>query len=172
MEKNSQKSLIKFFVLTMIFVLPVIASVFLYHYRDHFQFKTLNHGTLVNPPLSATEWLSTDKEQKKWLIVYKPTECCGAECEKVMYDLHQVREALGKDHTRIDLVLVTNQSCQVKDAHDFRHLSFKNQQDEKVSGRIYLVDPIGNLFMYYPDSTDGMNILKDLKRVLEVSQIG
>jgi hypothetical protein len=37
---------------------------------------------------------------------------------------------------------------------------------------IYLVDPIGNVFMYYPDATNPMNILKDLKHVLGVSQIG
>ena len=46
------------------------------------------------------------------------------------------------------------------------------QKDFVMQHKIYLVDPLGNLFMYYADTTDPMNVLKDLKRVLEVSQIG
>ena len=53
-------------------------------------------------------------------------------------------------------------------------MDFKQQGNQNfvVSHKIYLIDPIGNLFMYYPDDTNPMNVLKDLKRVLEVSQIG
>ena len=37
---------------------------------------------------------------------------------------------------------------------------------------IMLVDPLGNLMMSFPQSMDPRDILKDLKKLLKISQIG
>jgi hypothetical protein len=36
---------------------------------------------------------------------------------------------------------------------------------------IYLVDPLGNLMMYYPPGIEGPKILKDIQRLVRVSWI-
>jgi len=40
------------------------------------------------------------------------------------------------------------------------------------AGRLYLIDPRGNLMMSYPPDTDPMGIIKDLNRLLKYSGIG
>ena len=99
--------------------------------------------------------------KKKWQIILVPGNQCDKECEKTFYLLNQVKKALGKNSPR---VIVERKSLESS-------LSFI-QKDFIAQHKIYLVDPLGNLFMYYADTTDPMNVLKDLKRVLEVSQIG
>jgi cytochrome oxidase Cu insertion factor (SCO1/SenC/PrrC family) len=37
---------------------------------------------------------------------------------------------------------------------------------------IYLVDPLGNLMMYYPSDADPRGMIQDLQRLLKYSQIG
>ncbi len=39
-------------------------------------------------------------------------------------------------------------------------------------GRIYVIDPLGNLMMFYPDDAVPTGMKKDLERLLKVSQIG
>ena len=40
------------------------------------------------------------------------------------------------------------------------------------AGRLYLIDPLGNLMMSYPSGTDPVGIIKDLKRLFKYSGIG
>jgi hypothetical protein len=177
MKSANNKSLNQFFLLVIIFILPVVISWILYHYHHRFPLKTLNYGTLVKPPVDVKNSLAT--ADKKWQVVFVPDGCCDASCEKTMFTLHQLRRALGKESGRVALTLVIPQTCSFTNIHDFQKMSLTKgllSQLQNASGRaqqkIYLVDPIGNLFMYYPNTVDPMDVLKDLKLVLEVSQIG
>ena len=38
--------------------------------------------------------------------------------------------------------------------------------------RVYIIDPLGNLMMYYPADADPGGMLKDLKKLLKYSKIG
>lgn len=183
--QNTKKIYTKLFLLAMVFVLPLLVSRFLFTYHEHFQFKTVNYGALVNPPINVNEVWKTDATKKQWQIVYAPTTC-DEQCDKLMFNLHQLRLALGKDHGRLNLALAVSQINQPKDFHDFQKFIMTDSQYTQLQNsfsqagaknfatqdKIYLVDPLGNLFMYYPTSVNPMNILKDLKKVLEVSQIG
>ena len=40
------------------------------------------------------------------------------------------------------------------------------------AGRVYLVDPLGNLLMTYPPGTDPRSLSKDLEKLLRLSRIG
>lgn len=157
MMKTRKKNYTPLFFLMIIFVLPVMMGWFLYYERARFQFNTINHGILVNPPLNVESLYSPlqNGSEKKWRMIYVNDGTCNQPCKTMLYDLHQIQKALGKDSERV-LVLSVN-------GKDIKKLE---------SNRVYLVDPLGNLFMYYPNTTDPMNILKDMKHVLGVSQIG
>lgn len=182
MNINARTKILLIFVIS---IFPMFMGWFLYHYRDHFQFKTTNLGTLVNPPLHTAQFEMKKDMTPLWKIIYAPGDCCDAQCQKTMYTLHQLRLVLGKDSRRVGLNLVENSICKTTDTHDFQKVNLTKQESLiwqqalspksahfQVENKIYLVDPAGNLFMYYPSSVDAMHILKDLKRVLEVSQIG
>lgn len=166
-SKNTHRRSRDLYWLLLISILPVVIGSFLYYFHGHFQFKTLNRGTLVNPPVVMHGLVS----EKKWRIVYAPAHCCDKQCETTMFTLHQLRTALNKDIKRVSLVLAFDQQCKINDLHDFQTLSLE-KNSYITHNKIYLVDPIGNLFMFYSGTVDPINILKDIKRVLEVSQIG
>jgi len=177
MQPN-KKARIQVSVLLLVFILPAIIGWYLFHYHERFQFKTVNRGVLINPPLPVQDLLP---QGRKWQIAYLPNHC-DSQTEKMMYTLHQMYTALGKDRDRVDLTLVGDASCQTAKAHDFRKLLFTSAQYAHlqtlfslgflVKQKIYLVDPLGNVFMFYPETANPMDILKDLKHVLGVSQLG
>ena len=43
---------------------------------------------------------------------------------------------------------------------------------EKVEDGIYIIDPLGNYMMAYPPNAEAKGILKDMERLLKISQIG
>jgi len=42
----------------------------------------------------------------------------------------------------------------------------------EVSELVFLVDPLGNIMMYYTPTHSGKDLLKDLQKLLKASQIG
>lgn len=91
--------------------------------------------------------------EKKWQVILIPNVLCDADCKKILDSLQQMQKLLGKDAFRIEI-------------------ESKNADKQLVKNKIYLVDPLGNGFMYYPVSANPLDILKDLKTVLKVSHIG
>ena len=167
---------IKIYLIMLIFIAPVLVSWFMYAYHDYFHFQTNNHGKLLAPPLHD-ETLSAGAA-KTWQLVYAPANCESHNADSMMFTLHQLRLLLGKDMRRVSLTLLTETDCKLVDTHDFRKLTFTNAQlraqlhDHQISEKIFLIDPLGNLFMYYDSDTALSNVFKDIKHVLEVSQIG
>lgn len=161
-----QKTYKQLFIMLFIFTIPVIVSWILFHYHHYFHLKTLNNGTLISSPIDV-KYLYSDMEngqQKKWRVIYIANETCYSACREIEHQLNQVQKALGKDSDRVNTVFIDNKNKQIQKLTASIHFSATN--------KIYLVDPLGNLFMYYSSDVDPMNVLKDLKRVLEVSQIG
>lgn len=148
----------KLYFLLLIFIMPVLMSSLLFYFHDRFHFKTLNRGHLVNPPIPVSYLYPTDK--KIWLIIQVDSS------EKLNYQLNQLRKALGQDQKRVAVIRIN------EEANEFTQLKLSFGNHFEVKNKIYLVDPLGNLFMYYQSSTNPMDILKDLKKVLKVSQIG
>jgi len=159
-----QKTHKQLFFMIAIFAFPIILSGLLFHYHTYFHLKTSNHGTLIRSPIDATYLYST--QQHQWHVVY----VCDTQCEQTHHQLQQVKKALGKDSDRVAILLLEkkepSQKLQTALAANQKNPSFV------VNHKIYLVDPLGNLFMYYPEDVNLMNVLKDLQHVLEVSQIG
>src|SRR5262249_1013953 len=121
----------------------------------------------------------------KWWMVYI-TDQCDATCIKYLYYMRQIRQATGKNRDRVEraLLMATSEKLSpelhqllTKDypgtqvfwaqPHDLQklRLAFK-------PGSLYLVDPLGNIMMYYSQNIAPKGILKDLEHLLKVSQIG
>ena len=158
-------------LLITLFSLPLVSSWLFYQNYHFFHLKTTNHGTLINPPLQVSQFLQIDTTHyKQWHIVYVYSNCSHDLIDKMMYKLHQLHTALGDNQYRVNLIISGKHACQVKQTYEFLHIQLHN--DLLSSNTIYLVDPLGNLFMSYPETIDMLNIYTDLKKILGVSQIG
>lgn len=182
---------IKLLALAAFFALPVLAGYVAFFF-DLAPGSAANYGTLLQPRLLPDVVLqSADRRplkfselRGKWLLVQFDSGACDAYCERKLYFMRQVRKALGKDMTRVERVWLLTDSQAPKavllGAIDGTRLilpagsAFSGEfpAERSASDHIYLVDPLGNLMMRYPREPDPSRMLKDLKRLIKVSQVG
>lgn len=127
----------------------------------------------------------------KWTMLYVGDGLCDDRCRQALYLMRQSRIALNKDMDRVQRVfLVTGRCCdrgflagehpdllvaRVEDAASAALLEpFPSYDGVPVAaaGRIYLVDPLGNLLMSYAPAAPDKALLSDLKKLLRLSHIG
>ena len=160
----------------------------------------VNNGVLVTPPrqLDTTFPLLTpagvalhaDYLKGKWTLVTIGNLNCDIACTKNFYTMRQVRLAQGKNVLRVQrLFIVVSPEHDVPNsvseypemevvvlsraAHGSFLAPFKLEISEpSEAGRIYLIDPLGNLMMLYKPDADPVGIIKDLRRLLKISSIG
>ncbi|MEA5445710.1 hypothetical protein VCB98_07755 [Gammaproteobacteria bacterium AB-CW1] len=128
---------------------------------------------------------------RRWTVIYIAADGCGADCQEVIWATRQIRLSLGRDMGRVRRVLFEPASAadlahyreahpdlSVFDLSDSRAGDFLEQfelddgQAAPETGRLYIVDPLGNLMMYFPAGFDPDDFMDDMKRLLRVSQIG
>lgn len=182
-------------LIVALFVLPLaVAWLLIGHWRPE---GHVQHGELLDPArpmdlrLSSLEGKPMDGGVLRgWMLVYVGLAAeCDAHCRTGLYDMRQVRLALGKDMDRVKTLLLLDAIpatefrgwlaaehsatvVGVADAANRTSLIEAFNQPGRVGEWIYLLDPLGNLLMRYPIDTDPRGLLKDLQRLLKWSKIG
>jgi cytochrome oxidase Cu insertion factor (SCO1/SenC/PrrC family) len=162
---------------------------------------TTNNGMLVHParPLNLPAELmiagksANDYLQGKWTLLYVGDADCDAVCNENLYKMRQVRTAQNENMLRVQqLFLVrdeavpeTLQALLDKDYRETAVTLLSARQAEQMAAdflidgtpmlggeRVYLIDPLGNLMMFYPPDADPSGMLKDLRKLLKYSKIG
>ena len=163
---------------------------------------TTNKGVLIQPPLpldlpaglvSATEKpVSQDFLGGKWTLVYIGDAACGEVCRNRLYQMRQVRLAQGENLRRVQrLFLMTGASDAAEltkilaDYPDMAAALLSPNQAATIApmfsvegipmqdaDNLYLVDPLGNLMMYYSPDADPRGMIQDLQRLLKYSHTG
>ncbi|MCP1727946.1 hypothetical protein J2T60_001946 [Natronospira proteinivora] len=145
------------------------------------------------PALASREELSERPvlDGRKWTVVYLAADGCGADCREVLWGTRQIRLSLGRDMGRVQRVLLTPENDAQLEFFREEHAdltvfpidhpaaeAFLEQfelEDGQVpaeSGRLYIVDPLDNLMMYFPPGFDPDDFMDDMRRLLRASQIG
>ena len=124
----------------------------------------------------------------KWTFLYVQHGRCDDECRRHLYDTRQVRLALDREMDRVQRVFIGDSDCcdlkELLAAHpdliavrssaaDEPLLALLPQRSEALnSHRVYLIDPLGNLMMFYAADAKPKGMLEDMKRLLRLSSIG
>jgi len=122
----------------------------------------------------------------KWTLVYIGDGSCDASCRGTLYVMRQTRLALGTDMTRLDRVFLVTANCCARSYLARQHAGITVLDAAGAAGApllrlfppgdqahtLFVVDPLGNLMMRYDVRRDPRGLLVDLKRLLELSQIG
>lgn len=186
----------------IIFGLSIIPFGIAWYLSSHPQWVTMgtNNGQLIIPVVTTerTEMTAFDtfsKHNKKelsahWLLVnIIPDKHCNALCIEAIYKTRQLRLMLNKDLTRVRRVVllfkdngleITKNSWWQEDT---RLLHFKPTaslitkfeqiiKGSVAEGMLFLIDPLGNIMMYYEPKFDPYKVKRDLKKLLTISQIG
>ena len=173
----------EFWMLLAMFIMPIaFGTLFFYANPNYFSESTVNYGELVRPVIATDE---SDIEiegsaslQGIWTIVYVSSRCDDA-CEKAVADMKTIRTLMNADMRRIQrMIIIEDKSTPTSDDKALikaRITSEKLTQSLKkyTENAIYLIDPIGNIMLYYePQNIDIRLVIKDLKRLFKYSRIG
>ncbi len=187
-------------VLIAVCALPYLAGWLYYQFMDQLPAPiTTNHGTLVSPvravgelPLLAADGTTFNIAdlRGKWVLATVASSACTQTCQQNLYHLRQVRQAMGNERRRVERLLILNETSQLAEllphlqAHEglrlatgpatsVGHLQSLLQDPNPVAeDGIYIIDPLGNVMMSYPPNFSGELMIKDLRRLLKVSQVG
>lgn len=157
-----------------------------------------NNGELIQPPAPLAQMqlkgangkpladrFGPEAGDPEWMMVVVSADCT-ADCEELLYRARQVNIALGKNANRV------NRSAWLGSVSDDLTArwddEYRSMERLSISGngspqwpagispeqepRILLVDPFGNVIMHYGSEHTGKDMLKDLKHLLKLSQIG
>ena len=174
----------EFWLLLAMFILPIaFGTLFFYANPKYFSESTVNYGELVQPVIATDEGdIEIDggasSLQGIWTIVYVSSRCDEA-CEKAVADMKTIRTLMNADMRRIQrMIIIEDSSIPTSDDKGLikaRVTSEKLTQSLKkyTENAIYLIDPIGNIMLYYePQNIDIRLVIKDLKRLFKYSRIG
>ena len=182
-------------VLIVLFVMPLtLAWLLVGKWRPAGQ---VNHGELLNParPVSqlrlqrpAGGAVTEAYLHGRWTLVYLGA-ACDERCKKGLYTIRQVRLALVKDMQRAQTLFIMTSAPEaallpwleqehprltagVADAGTLDFFAHAFPGGVAVPGEwLYLIYPLGNLFMRYRLSDNPKGILTDLQRVLQYSAL-
>ena len=120
----------------------------------------------------------------KWVMLQIDSGVCGEGCRKKLLYMRQARLAQGKAMDRIERVWLVTDSA-VHDgslAREFEGTRIARADASPIlaefpaarsrTDHIYVVDPLGNLMLRFPEDPDPRRMVKDLARLLKVSRIG
>lgn len=154
-----------------------------------------NYGELIHPaqPLPEPQWRNGDGEtvglaaiRGHWTWVMPVNGACDGPCETALYDLRQTRMLLNEKRLRLRRILLVDNAdqlaamtAQLGETHPDLEIYAPTDADaaatafpEAEPGTVFVVDPLGNLMMRYAPQPDLRKVLKDIKRLMRVSQVG
>jgi cytochrome oxidase Cu insertion factor (SCO1/SenC/PrrC family) len=188
-------------LIAALFLAPLAAAFWLYYGGAHWRPAGSTHrGDLIDParPLPSVELATPEGGttgahflRETWTIVYVGDGLCDARCRKALYLTRQSRIALNKDFDRVQRAFLVTANCCDREflAREHADLSVALLEGDAArrlldvfpvydsvpvaeAGRIYVVDPLGNLMMSYAASAPDKALLQDLRKLLQLSHIG
>ena len=165
---------------------PVVASYAVYYFFP--REPAANYGTLLpTAPIAGIEGIRPDgttfrlqELHGRWVLLALGGGDCDAGCERRLYATRQARTMQGKEQDRVERVFLVRGEAAPPAALLAEHpgMVMVRVSDAVAArfpaggGRLYLIDPLGNLVLAYPDDPDIKGIARDLTRLLKASRIG
>jgi cytochrome oxidase Cu insertion factor (SCO1/SenC/PrrC family) len=198
-EPSKPQSRRTLLLVAALFLLPLGMSFVIFYsgWRPNGQ---VNHGELIQParPLPTTVLLDAADQQLdaellrgRWTLAYVGDGGCDTRCAQALSLIRQTRLALGKDSQRVQRVFFVTSSCcnqqylktehaglitaRLDEGSDREFLALfpgTGSTPASRAGRIYIIDPLGNLMMSYAPTAPAKGLLEDLKKLLKLSRIG
>lgn len=148
--------------------------------------ERVNKGILLSPVLQLDDLgldLATVNPDRQWLMVQTSANC-SADCEEQVYLQRQTHVALGKNEPRMKRLLLSNSTGLAPLTEQYPGLEIhpltavSDTFREQVPGQfnqhnfIFIVDPLGNIPLYFTPANTFNDQLDDLKKLLKLSTIG
>ncbi len=191
---NSGRGRGRLLLLAGVFLVPMLLASWLYYVAGWQPPSSISRGELIQPPrplpklslpLAAGTHAAEPLFRKHWSLVYLGEGACDATCQLALQRMGQAHLALDKDASRLRRVFLYHGRCcdeaWLRDQPaGLLAVALAGPQGAQLqaifagldAGQVFVVDPLGNLMMSYAAETPAGEMLKDLERLLRLSQIG
>ncbi|MFZ1576575.1 MAG: hypothetical protein WAT36_15330 [Chromatiaceae bacterium] len=196
-DARAKPSLRPLLVMFAVFAAPVLAAWFLYFNPEYLPSGRGNLGELITPvvalpadlALVTSTGVPLDREvlAGKWTLVFLTGGGCADPCRARLGDMRQIRLALGEASLSTERLLVmtepSGQAVSTELAREFggmqvaltdtmggERLLGLLRQGNAALGRLYILDPMGNLMMRYAPDAPAKDTLKDMGRLIKASR--
>jgi hypothetical protein len=189
-DTTQRKGRIQFLLIAAIFLGPLAIAAWMYFSGSALipEGRT-NHGVLLQPIVRLADALPDSElhaaRDGHWVLLYANADACGEPCEFSLYTLRQSRLMLGKEMDRLARVFLHGETAPdtvflaaelaglmtIEDA-SLAGLLDNKRPDELKEGGYFLIDPLGNLVMYFQPDIDPSDMVDDIKHLLRLSRIG
>lgn len=188
MEKGGSGWL-QILLIALLFGVPLVLAAWLYYDGSLRPAGRTNHGAILEPIVNLHESLpnspAAELSEDHWLLVYVNQNACGADCREALYTLRQSRLMLGNDMRRLLRVFLRGELAPdrvfIEEQHPGLHVILDPELGDLLEARhpqqlpaggFFLVDPLGNLVMYFPPDIDPGDMVDDIQHLLDLSRIG
>lgn len=188
-ENRKGRGRLQFLLLAAIFLGPLALAAWMYFSGAMTPQGRTNHGVLLQPLVQLTEAVPESPlhahNDGHWVLLYANGGTCDDACEFSLYTLRQSRLMLGRERDRLVRVFLHGDAPLDTVLLAEEHEGLVTLQDDSLSalldsvrpadlaaGGYYLVDPLGNLVMYFRPDIDPQAMVEDIEHVLELSRIG
>ena len=180
---------LQFLLIALVFLGPLAVATWMYFGGGLAPEGRSNHGELLEPIINIGEALPDSPVvplyENAWLLVYADANACEKSCRERLYTQRQTRLMLGKEMDRLTRVflhgdtppdtvfLAAEHAGLIAIADANAHDLLNNKKPATLlAGGFYLIDPLGNLVMYFEPDIDPYGMVDDIKRLLKLSRIG
>ena len=177
----------QFLLVAAVFFGPLVLAAWLYYGAALRPGTVSNHGALLEPIVNLKDELPQLAllEDPRWQLVYVNAGPCDEPCREALYTLRQSRLMLGKDMDRLRRVFLHGDSAPdtlfLADEHEglitlqdagLRAILDDRKPGHLAAGGYYLIDPHGNLVLYFAPGTNPRDMVDDIEHLLDLSRIG
>jgi hypothetical protein len=178
-------------LIAAVFLGPLLIAALLYFQGSQLQpAGRTNHGALLESYINVREQLSglpigNNRGNSSWLLLYPNPDLCDDGCRNALYTLRQSRLMLGKEMDRLQRVFLHGDTAPDTVFVAEEHQGLITIEDGSLAGLLnnkrpadlpaggyFLIDPLGNLVMYFRPDIDPADMVDDIKHLLRLSRIG
>jgi cytochrome oxidase Cu insertion factor (SCO1/SenC/PrrC family) len=189
-EIRKGKGRVQLLLVAAVFIGPLAVAAWLYFAGQEMTPESrTNSGALLEPIVNLGELVPESpllaSSDGRWVLLYANEGACDEACEFSLYTLRQSRLMLGREMDRLlrvflhgdtapDTVLLAEEHAgliTLQDS-DLKDLLDNKKPANLETGGYYLVDPLGNLVLYFHPDIDPSAMVEDIKHLLELSRIG
>lgn len=187
-SSGSDYSKLQLLIILLTPLLVMAASTGLYYSGWLVPDDQVNRGILLDPVLNLEDLgLDLDKvnPDRQWLMIQTSGECREDCLERVRIQ-RQIHVALGKYEPRVSRVLMTESQGVEHLSREYPGMTVVDQAGSvyseafrsripaqfKQNNYIFVVDPLGNVPLYFTPENDYKDQLTDIKKMLKLSTIG
>ncbi len=176
-------------LVALAFFAPLMLATWMYMSGRWLPERGSNYGTILQPIVNLADELPASPvlalTEQHWLMLYVNSDSCDQACLEALYRLRQSRLMLANEMGRVTRVFLHGESAPDRVFLEEQHAGLVTITDKGLEillaskqpakdrqGGIFLIDPLGNLVMYFSPDLLPAEMVEDIKHLLDLSRIG